>query len=133
MDETGWLCIGVFVLGVISFICHLVWVGILSILGVGKGKSPVPKSPAVGDVERTSREMGALFRADLIDATTYQKVMEGLQAARFKAPVAAGKATPPPLPVIPIPGSSRPETIRDSATAGDLTLTAEQQARLDAG
>lgn len=35
--------------------------------------------------------------------------------------------------VIPIPGSSRPETIRDSATAGDLTLTAEQQARLDAG
>jgi aryl-alcohol dehydrogenase-like predicted oxidoreductase len=34
--------------------------------------------------------------------------------------------------VIPIPGSSRPETIRDSATAADLTLTAEQQARLDA-
>jgi aryl-alcohol dehydrogenase-like predicted oxidoreductase len=33
--------------------------------------------------------------------------------------------------VIPIPGSSRPETIRDSATAPDLTLSAEELARLD--
>ncbi len=33
--------------------------------------------------------------------------------------------------VIPIPGSSRPETIRDSAAAGDLVLTASQVARLD--
>jgi aryl-alcohol dehydrogenase-like predicted oxidoreductase len=34
--------------------------------------------------------------------------------------------------VIPIPGSSRPETIRDSAAAVDLILTPEEQARLDA-
>jgi aryl-alcohol dehydrogenase-like predicted oxidoreductase len=34
--------------------------------------------------------------------------------------------------VVPIPGSSRPETIRDSAAAADLTLTAEELARLDA-
>ena len=34
--------------------------------------------------------------------------------------------------VIPIPGSSRPETIRDSAAAADLTLTTEQLDRLDA-
>jgi aryl-alcohol dehydrogenase-like predicted oxidoreductase len=34
--------------------------------------------------------------------------------------------------VIPIPGSSRPETIRDSVAAPDLTLTAEQLGRLDA-
>lgn len=34
--------------------------------------------------------------------------------------------------VIPIPGSSRPETIRDSYTAIDLTLTPEQVATLDA-
>jgi aryl-alcohol dehydrogenase-like predicted oxidoreductase len=34
--------------------------------------------------------------------------------------------------VIPIPGSSRPETIRDSVAAADLTLTAEELARLDA-
>lgn len=34
--------------------------------------------------------------------------------------------------VIPIPGSSRPETIRDSATAVELTLTAEELDTLDA-
>jgi len=34
--------------------------------------------------------------------------------------------------VIPIPGSSRPETIRDSAAAVHLTLTAEELAELDA-
>lgn len=34
--------------------------------------------------------------------------------------------------VIPIPGSSRPETIRDSYTAIDVTLTPEQVAALDA-
>ncbi|OLF19409.1 aldo/keto reductase [Actinophytocola xanthii] len=33
--------------------------------------------------------------------------------------------------VIPIPGSSRPETIRDSAAAPELTLTDEELARLD--
>src|SRR5579859_2680275 len=108
MDETGWLCIGVFVLGVISFICHLVWVGILNVLGVGKGKSPVPKSIDVNDLERTSRDMGALFRADLIDATTYQKVMEALQSARFNGAGGAAGVKPPPLPVMPIPGSMPP-------------------------
>jgi aryl-alcohol dehydrogenase-like predicted oxidoreductase len=34
--------------------------------------------------------------------------------------------------VIPIPGSSRPETIKDSAQAVDLTLTTDELARLDA-
>ena len=34
--------------------------------------------------------------------------------------------------VIPIPGSSRPETIRDSVAAADLRLTDEEFARLDA-
>lgn len=34
--------------------------------------------------------------------------------------------------VIPIPGSSRPETIRDSATAVDIELSAEEIALLDA-
>ncbi|MHA5051978.1 aldo/keto reductase [Streptomyces sp. SD15] len=33
--------------------------------------------------------------------------------------------------VIPIPGASRPETIRDSAGAADLTLTPDDMARLD--
>ena len=34
--------------------------------------------------------------------------------------------------VIPIPGASRPESIRDSAAAADLELTADQVAQLDA-
>ena len=34
--------------------------------------------------------------------------------------------------VIPIPGASRPESIRDSATAADLALKPDQVARLDA-
>ena len=34
--------------------------------------------------------------------------------------------------VVPIPGASRPETIRDSAAAGTLTLTADELATLDA-
>jgi aryl-alcohol dehydrogenase-like predicted oxidoreductase len=34
--------------------------------------------------------------------------------------------------VVPIPGSSRPETITDSAAAADLTLTPAEVARLDA-
>jgi len=34
--------------------------------------------------------------------------------------------------VIPIPGSSRPETIRDSAAAADLELTADELSRLNA-
>jgi aryl-alcohol dehydrogenase-like predicted oxidoreductase len=33
--------------------------------------------------------------------------------------------------VIPIPGASRPESIVDSAAAGDLVLTDEELARLD--
>lgn len=34
--------------------------------------------------------------------------------------------------VVPIPGASRPETIRDSAAAPELTLSAEEIAELDA-
>ena len=34
--------------------------------------------------------------------------------------------------VIPSPGSSRPETIRDSAAAGDIELTSDELSRLDA-
>jgi aryl-alcohol dehydrogenase-like predicted oxidoreductase len=34
--------------------------------------------------------------------------------------------------VLPIPGASRPETIRDSVLAADLVLTADEVARLDA-
>jgi aryl-alcohol dehydrogenase-like predicted oxidoreductase len=35
--------------------------------------------------------------------------------------------------IIPIPGSSRPETIRDSVVAAELELSADEVARLDRG
>jgi aryl-alcohol dehydrogenase-like predicted oxidoreductase len=35
--------------------------------------------------------------------------------------------------VVPIPGSSRPETVTDSAQAPELTLSTDEMARLDAG
>ncbi|MGI3203944.1 aldo/keto reductase [Streptomyces sp. GLT-R25] len=35
--------------------------------------------------------------------------------------------------IVPIPGASRPETVRDSAGAADLELTPEEVARLEAG
>jgi aryl-alcohol dehydrogenase-like predicted oxidoreductase len=34
--------------------------------------------------------------------------------------------------VIPIPGASRPETIKDSAQAGELTLTEDELSALEA-
>ncbi len=34
--------------------------------------------------------------------------------------------------VVPIPGASRPESVRDSVAAADLTLTADEIAALDA-
>jgi len=52
-----------------------------------------------------------------VDATPQQVTLAWMLA---KSPV-----------VVPIPGSSRPETIRASATAADLTLSPEQLSRLD--
>ncbi|MGW0611348.1 aldo/keto reductase [Streptomyces sp. NPDC002788] len=40
--------------------------------------------------------------------------------------------SPTVLPILPIPGASRPETVRDSAAGADLPLTPEERARLDA-
>jgi aryl-alcohol dehydrogenase-like predicted oxidoreductase len=55
--------------------------------------------------------------ADEVGATAQQVTLAWMLA---KSPV-----------VIPIPGSSRPETIRASATAADIALTPEQVSRLD--
>ena len=71
---------------------------------------------------RTPSDLGASFRpfaevAQEVDATPQQVTLAWMLA---KSPV-----------VIPIPGSSRPETIRASAAAVDLQLTEAQVARLD--
>ena len=80
----------------------------------------LPWSPLGGI--KTAAELGTRYRAfaDVageIEATPQQVTLAWMLA---KSPA-----------VIPIPGSSRPETIRASAEAVDLRLTPEQVARLD--
>jgi aryl-alcohol dehydrogenase-like predicted oxidoreductase len=80
----------------------------------------LPWSP-LGGIKSAS-DLGASFRpfADIaheVDATPQQVTLAWMLA---QSPV-----------VVPIPGSSRPETIRASAAAVDLQLTPEQVAQLD--
>jgi len=80
----------------------------------------LPWSPLGGI--RSAADLGDTYRpfadvADEVDASPQQVTLAWMLA---KSPV-----------VIPIPGSSRPETIRASAAAADLTLTPDQVDRLD--
>jgi aryl-alcohol dehydrogenase-like predicted oxidoreductase len=80
----------------------------------------LPWSPLSGI--KNAADLGATYEpfaqvAHELDATPHQVTLAWMLA---KSPV-----------VIPIPGSSRPETIRASAAAIDLHLTPEQTARLD--
>jgi aryl-alcohol dehydrogenase-like predicted oxidoreductase len=81
----------------------------------------LPWSP-LGGISRAG-ELGSRFApfqsvADAHGVSPQRVVLAWMLA---KAPV-----------VIPIPGSSRPETIRDSVQAVDLTLSADELAQLDA-
>jgi aryl-alcohol dehydrogenase-like predicted oxidoreductase len=80
----------------------------------------LPWSPLGGI--RNAADLGAKFQpfaevAQELDATPHQVALAWMLA---KSPV-----------VIPIPGSSRPETIRASAAAAVLELTPDQVSRLD--
>jgi aryl-alcohol dehydrogenase-like predicted oxidoreductase len=81
----------------------------------------LPWSP-LGGISRAG-ELGSRFAAFAEVAKTHGVSPQQVTLAWMlaKAPV-----------VIPIPGSSRPETIRDSVAAADLALSDEQFARLDA-
>ncbi|WP_329072264.1 aldo/keto reductase [Amycolatopsis sp. NBC_01480] len=81
----------------------------------------LPWSP-LGGITKAS-ELGSRFApfADVAKTHGVSPQQVTLAWMLAKAPV-----------VIPIPGSSRPETIRDSALAVDLTLTADEVAALDA-
>ncbi|GAA4226892.1 aryl-alcohol dehydrogenase-like predicted oxidoreductase [Streptosporangium album] len=81
----------------------------------------LPWSP-LGGISRAG-ELGSRFAvfADVARAHEVSPQQVCLAWMLAKAPV-----------VIPIPGSSRPETIRDSVAAVDLKLSAEELARLDA-
>lgn len=60
----------------------------------------------------------------------FQEVADEVGASVYRVTLAWELALAPV--VIPIPGASRPESIRDSAGATELALTAEQVARLSA-
>jgi aryl-alcohol dehydrogenase-like predicted oxidoreductase len=81
----------------------------------------LPWSPLGGSSH--AGELGSRFTAfaDVAQAYGVSPQQVCLAWMLAKAPV-----------VIPIPGSSRPETIRDSVAAADLKLTADEVARLDA-
>ncbi|WP_436763086.1 aldo/keto reductase [Streptosporangium sp. V21-05] len=81
----------------------------------------LPWSP-LGGISRAG-ELGSRFAvfSDVAEAHGVSPQRVCLAWMLAKAPV-----------VIPIPGSSRPETIRDSAGATDVKLSAEELARLDA-
>jgi aryl-alcohol dehydrogenase-like predicted oxidoreductase len=81
----------------------------------------LPWSPLGGITQ--AGELGSQFAvfADVAQAHGVSPQQVCLAWMLAKAPV-----------VIPIPGSSRPETIRDSVAAVDLKLSAEELARLDA-
>ncbi|AVZ76933.1 aldo/keto reductase [Streptomyces lunaelactis] len=85
------------------------------------GLAFLPWSP-LGGISHAG-ELGSRFAvfADVAQAHGVSPQQVSLAWMLAKAPV-----------VIPIPGSSRPETIRDSVAAAELKLAAEELARLDA-
>jgi aryl-alcohol dehydrogenase-like predicted oxidoreductase len=85
------------------------------------GLAFLPWSP-LGGISRASG-LGDRFAA-------FREVAEAHGVSPQQVCIAWMLATSPV--VVPIPGSSRPETIRDTVRAADLALTPEELARLDA-
>lgn len=75
--------------------------------------------------------LGGISKAGELGSTfdVFQQVADELDAAPQQVTLAWMLATSPI--VVPIPGSSRPETARSSAAAPDLVLTQDQLTRLD--
>lgn len=80
----------------------------------------LPWSP-LGGIGKAGRVAGQAAFAELAAQRDVSPQRVCLAWLLAKAPV-----------VVPIPGSSRPETIRDSAAAAELELTPDEVARLDA-
>ena len=85
------------------------------------GLAFLPWSP-LGGISKAS-ELGSSF-------APFQEVADARGVSPQQVTLAWMLATSPV--VIPIPGSSRPETARDSAAAAGLELSAEEMQRLDA-
>ncbi len=80
----------------------------------------LPWSP-LGGISKAS-DLGSTYAA-------FQKVADGHGVSPQQVTLAWMLQTSPV--VVPIPGSSRPETIQDSAKAADLTLTSAEMDQLD--
>lgn len=87
------------------------------------GVAFLPWSPLGGISLARSGELGAEYAA-------FQEVADAHGVSPFRVTLAWELALAPV--VVPIPGASRPESIQDSAQAADLTLTADEVARLSA-
>lgn len=87
------------------------------------GVAFLPWSPLGGISLARSGELGAEYAA-------FQEVADVHGVSPFRVTLAWELALAPV--VVPIPGASRPESIQDSAQAADLTLTADEVARLSA-
>ncbi|MFD7025970.1 aldo/keto reductase [Promicromonospora sukumoe] len=83
----------------------------------------LPWSPLGGISLARSGELGADFSA-------FQEVADAHGVSPFRVTLAWELALAPV--VVPIPGASRPESITDSAQATELTLSADEVARLSA-
>ena len=83
----------------------------------------LPWSPLGGISLARSGELGAEYSA-------FQEIADAHGVSPFRVTLAWELALAPV--VVPIPGASRPESITDSAQASELTLTADEVARLSA-
>jgi aryl-alcohol dehydrogenase-like predicted oxidoreductase len=83
----------------------------------------LPWSPLGGISLARSGELGAEYSA-------FQEIADAHGGSPFRVTLAWELALAPV--VVPIPGASRPESITDSAQASELTLTADEVARLSA-
>lgn len=87
------------------------------------GVAFLPWSPLGGISLARSGTLGAEF-------SVFQEVADAHGVSPFRVTLAWELALAPV--VVPIPGASRPESVRDSAQAAELTLTADEVARLSA-
>ncbi|MFE7505357.1 aldo/keto reductase [Promicromonospora sp. NPDC057488] len=83
----------------------------------------LPWSPLGGISLARSGELGAEYSA-------FREIADAHGVSPFRVTLAWELALAPV--VVPIPGASRPESITDSAQASELTLTADEVARLSA-
>ncbi|WP_214415396.1 aldo/keto reductase [Sphaerisporangium fuscum] len=92
------------------------------------GLAFLPWSP-LGGIALSALEKGEPAPAQAAGRTPFHEIARERGVSPQRVCLAWHLAAGPH--VIPIPGATRPESVRDSAAAGDLTLTPEELARLN--